>query len=284
MPALIFDCDGVLADTERYGHLPAFNETFAEFGVPVHWSDEEYAQKVLIGGGKERMATLLTPEFVAAADLPPTRPAASECWPSGTSARRRTTPSGRRREDPARARHRPDRRGGARRGVATGRRVHLRGAVGAGRARARRRAGPGRDFTVFAGDIVPAQEAGPGDLPARMSSSWAWRRQRGGRGQRQRAAGRAGCRAGLRGHGHATPSTRTSPAPRWWCPASATRTAEPIVLADPARAAAGRAGRPTCAATAQAQGELMTGNSFSGRRVRRADHRADRGGQRKGVR
>ncbi len=22
---LIFDCDGVLADTERYGHLPAFN-------------------------------------------------------------------------------------------------------------------------------------------------------------------------------------------------------------------------------------------------------------------
>ena len=35
MPALIFDCDGVLADTERYGHLPAFNETFAAFGIPV---------------------------------------------------------------------------------------------------------------------------------------------------------------------------------------------------------------------------------------------------------
>jgi len=70
VPALIFDCDGVLADTERYGHLPAFNETFAAFGVPVHWSDEEYAQKVLIGGGKERMASLLTPDFVAANDLP----------------------------------------------------------------------------------------------------------------------------------------------------------------------------------------------------------------------
>ena len=39
MPALIFDCDGVLADTERYGHLPAFNQTFAEFGVPVQWSE-----------------------------------------------------------------------------------------------------------------------------------------------------------------------------------------------------------------------------------------------------
>lgn len=70
MPALIFDCDGVLADTERYGHLPAFNQTFEEFGLPVQWSDEEYAVKVLIGGGKERMASLLTPEFVAAAGLP----------------------------------------------------------------------------------------------------------------------------------------------------------------------------------------------------------------------
>ncbi|MGW7042258.1 HAD-IA family hydrolase [Streptomyces avermitilis] len=70
MPALIFDCDGVLADTERDGHLPAFNETFEEFGLPVRWSDEEYAQKVKVGGGKERMRTLLTPDFVAAAGLP----------------------------------------------------------------------------------------------------------------------------------------------------------------------------------------------------------------------
>jgi len=70
VPALIFDCDGVLADTERYGHLPAFNDTFAAFGIPVTWSDEDYAQKVLIGGGKERMASLLTPEFLAANDLP----------------------------------------------------------------------------------------------------------------------------------------------------------------------------------------------------------------------
>ena len=31
MPALFFDCDGVLGDTERFGHLPAFNETFREF-------------------------------------------------------------------------------------------------------------------------------------------------------------------------------------------------------------------------------------------------------------
>ncbi|WP_203416847.1 HAD-IA family hydrolase [Jiangella ureilytica] len=70
VPALVFDCDGVLADTERYGHLPAFNQTFAEFGLPVRWSEDEYAEKLLIGGGKERMASLLTPEFVAAAGLP----------------------------------------------------------------------------------------------------------------------------------------------------------------------------------------------------------------------
>src|SRR6204780_5823741 len=68
--ALILDCDGVLADTELHGHLVAFNQTFEEFGLPARWSVEEYKQKVLIGGGKERLASLLTPEFVAAAGLP----------------------------------------------------------------------------------------------------------------------------------------------------------------------------------------------------------------------
>lgn len=66
MVALIFDCDGVLADTERDGHLPAFNEAFAEFGLPIHWSVEEYGEKLRIGGGKERMASVITPEFAAA--------------------------------------------------------------------------------------------------------------------------------------------------------------------------------------------------------------------------
>ena len=30
LKALIFDCDGVLADTERDGHRVAFNKAFAE--------------------------------------------------------------------------------------------------------------------------------------------------------------------------------------------------------------------------------------------------------------
>jgi HAD superfamily hydrolase (TIGR01509 family) len=70
VPALIFDCDGVLADTERDGHRPAFNQTFAEAGLPVQWSEEEYAEKLRIGGGKERMASLLTADFVREHGLP----------------------------------------------------------------------------------------------------------------------------------------------------------------------------------------------------------------------
>jgi HAD superfamily hydrolase (TIGR01509 family) len=70
VPNLIFDCDGVLADTERYGHLPAFNRTFEEFGLPVRWSEEEYGRKLEIAGGKERMASLLTDDFVREHGLP----------------------------------------------------------------------------------------------------------------------------------------------------------------------------------------------------------------------
>jgi HAD superfamily hydrolase (TIGR01509 family) len=70
VPALIFDCDGVLADTERDGHRPAFNQTFEEAGLDVRWSVDEYAVKLQIGGGKERMASLLTDEFVRDNDLP----------------------------------------------------------------------------------------------------------------------------------------------------------------------------------------------------------------------
>ena len=70
--AIIFDCDGVLADTERDGHRPAFNQMFREFGLPVEWSEDDYAAKLQIAGGKERMASLLTPEGWALLEaLPP---------------------------------------------------------------------------------------------------------------------------------------------------------------------------------------------------------------------
>ncbi len=59
MRALIFDCDGVIADTERDLHLPAFNQAFAEAGLGLHWSDDEYAELLRVAGGKERMAAAL---------------------------------------------------------------------------------------------------------------------------------------------------------------------------------------------------------------------------------
>jgi len=55
MDALIFDCDGVLVDTERDGHRVAFNAAFADAGLQLSWSVERYAQLLTTGGGKERM-------------------------------------------------------------------------------------------------------------------------------------------------------------------------------------------------------------------------------------
>jgi len=53
--ALIFDCDGVLVDTERDGHRVAFNQAFAAKGVDVVWDVPLYGELLKISGGKERM-------------------------------------------------------------------------------------------------------------------------------------------------------------------------------------------------------------------------------------
>jgi len=55
LKALLFDCDGVLAETEADGHRVAFNNTFASCGIDAFWSVEEYGELLEIGGGKERM-------------------------------------------------------------------------------------------------------------------------------------------------------------------------------------------------------------------------------------
>ena len=55
MKALVFDCDGVLVDTERDGHRIAFNRAFAELGVDAEWDVARYAELLKIAGGKERM-------------------------------------------------------------------------------------------------------------------------------------------------------------------------------------------------------------------------------------
>ena len=53
--ALLFDCDGVLVDTEAEGHRPAFNEAFKRKGLEHEWSLEQYGVLLETGGGKERM-------------------------------------------------------------------------------------------------------------------------------------------------------------------------------------------------------------------------------------
>jgi len=55
LKGLIFDCDGVLAETERDGHRVAFNRTFAERGYDIEWDGALYRELLKIGGGKERM-------------------------------------------------------------------------------------------------------------------------------------------------------------------------------------------------------------------------------------
>ena len=53
--ALIFDCDGVLVDTERDGHRVGFNRAFAQHGIDAEWDVELYGKLLQVAGGKERM-------------------------------------------------------------------------------------------------------------------------------------------------------------------------------------------------------------------------------------
>jgi len=55
LEAILFDCDGVLADTERDGHRPAFNRAFKLNGIVEEWGVERYGKLLETGGGKERM-------------------------------------------------------------------------------------------------------------------------------------------------------------------------------------------------------------------------------------
>ncbi|MCL4170471.1 UNVERIFIED_CONTAM: hypothetical protein GTU68_013728 [Idotea baltica] len=55
LQALLFDCDGVLVDTERDGHRVAFNKAFATKDLDVEWSETRYGELLHTAGGKERM-------------------------------------------------------------------------------------------------------------------------------------------------------------------------------------------------------------------------------------
>ena len=53
--ALLWDVDGTLAETERDGHLVAFNRAFEALGVPWRWSEQHYGELLAVAGGRERL-------------------------------------------------------------------------------------------------------------------------------------------------------------------------------------------------------------------------------------
>jgi beta-phosphoglucomutase-like phosphatase (HAD superfamily) len=55
LKAVLFDVDGTLAETEEF-HRQAFNGAFAEHGMQVAWSADEYRELLKVTGGKERLA------------------------------------------------------------------------------------------------------------------------------------------------------------------------------------------------------------------------------------
>jgi len=59
LKALLFDVDGVLADTEE-AHRWAFNAAFAELSLGWHWDQALYGKLLAISGGKARIHHYLT--------------------------------------------------------------------------------------------------------------------------------------------------------------------------------------------------------------------------------
>ncbi len=60
LEALIFDVDGTLSETERDGHLVAFNLAFKEADLDWNWSVALYGQLLAVTGGKERIRYYLS--------------------------------------------------------------------------------------------------------------------------------------------------------------------------------------------------------------------------------
>lgn len=53
--SVLWDVDGTLAETERDGHLVAFNQAFEAVNAPWRWSEERYGELLTVAGGRERL-------------------------------------------------------------------------------------------------------------------------------------------------------------------------------------------------------------------------------------
>lgn len=58
--ALLFDLDGTLADTESYGHRPAYNRAFRALGLRFRWGPKLYRRLLAQPSGRERLMHYLT--------------------------------------------------------------------------------------------------------------------------------------------------------------------------------------------------------------------------------
>ena len=50
LDCILFDLDGVIADTEDL-HRQAYNRAFAEAGIPIHWSEADYRARLIQSAG-----------------------------------------------------------------------------------------------------------------------------------------------------------------------------------------------------------------------------------------
>jgi HAD superfamily hydrolase (TIGR01509 family) len=70
LKALLWDVDGTLAETEFHGHRRAFNEAFAQAGLPWRWDGATYGRLLRISGGRERIRHFLSEQEGTATPVP----------------------------------------------------------------------------------------------------------------------------------------------------------------------------------------------------------------------
>jgi len=66
LAAVVFDVDGTLVDSERDGHRVAFNQAFADLGLPYRWDEHVYGRLLRVTGGQRRIDGYLAEQGVAA--------------------------------------------------------------------------------------------------------------------------------------------------------------------------------------------------------------------------